>query len=63
VEVFELAEEALDEVALPVDFGIDRSLNLAVALGGNMSLSAALADQVDQMLPVIAAVGDDGGGG
>lgn len=61
--MFKFAEEALDEVALAVDGRIDRSLNLAVALGWDVGVSAALCDQVDQVLPVIAAICDDDGGG
>jgi len=48
--VFELAEEALEQIAVAVEVWIDRSLDLAVALGGDMSLATALADQIDQML-------------
>ena len=58
-EVLEPAEEALDEISLAVESRIDRSLNLAVALGWNVSLSTALLDQINQMPPVIAAIGDD----
>ena len=61
-EVFELAEEALDEIAVAIEAWIDRSLGLAVTLGRDVSLAAALADQIDQMLPVIAAIGDHHGG-
>mgnify|MGYP007127353029 FL=1 len=61
--MFELAEEALNEVALAVNAWIDRPLDLAVALGRNMRVPAALADQIDQVLPVITTVGDDDGGG
>ena len=61
--MFELAEEALDQIALSVERGIDRSLDLSVALGRDVSLPAALADQFDQILPVIAAIGDDEWGG
>lgn len=57
--MLELAEEALDEIALAVDARIDRSLHLAVALSWDMSLSTASTNQVDQMLPVIAAISDD----
>ena len=36
-EVLELVEEALDQVALPVEFAIDGALDLAVALGWDVS--------------------------
>lgn len=61
-EVFEFAEETLGEVALAADGWIDRSLNLAVALGRDMGLSATPANQIDQVLPVIAAIGNTNGG-
>ena len=61
--MLELAEEALDEIALAVEARIDRPLELAVALGRDVGLSAALTDQIDQVLPVIAAIGNDNGGG
>ena len=60
-EVFELAEEALDQITLAIEAGIDRSLDLAVALGRNMGLAAAATDQINQVLPVISAIGDDDG--
>lgn len=41
---------------------IDRPLPLAVALGGIIGLSATRADQVNQVLPVIAAFSDEDGG-
>ena len=59
--MFDFAEEPLDEIALAIEAEIDCSLHLAVALGWDVGLSAALADQIDEMLPVIAAVGDDQG--
>ena len=57
--MFEFAEEALDKVALTVEGRIDGPLDFPVALGGDVRLSAPLADQIDQMLPVIAAIRDD----
>lgn len=59
--MLELAEEALDEIALSVERGVDRSLDFAVALGRNVSLTAALANEIDQKPPVIAAICDDDG--
>lgn len=62
-EVFEFVEVALDEIALPIEERIDGALNLAVALGRDVSLSAACGDEVDQIFPIVAAVADDGAGG
>jgi len=56
-EVFELVEEALDEVALAVDFGIDGALELAVALGRDVRRGAMGGDQLDDGAGIIAAVG------
>jgi len=61
-EVLELVEEALDEVALPVEIGIDRSLDLDVALCGDMGLPTSGADQVDQRSRVVPAICDEGFG-
>ncbi len=57
--MLEFAEEALDEVALSIEARIDRSLELSVALGRDVGLSAASADEIDQVLPIIATIGDD----
>lgn len=61
-EVLELVEEALDEVALPVEIAIDRSLDLDVALGRDMGLPTSGADQVDQRSRVVPAICDEGSG-
>jgi hypothetical protein len=61
--VLELAEEALDEVALAVERRGDGSLHLAVAGCGNVRLAAGLAHQVEDGLGVIAAIGDERLGG
>lgn len=58
-EVFELAKEALDEIAVSIDGAVDGALDFSVALGGDMSLAATQAYQVDQMLPVVTAISDD----
>ena len=57
-EVFDLVEEALDKVALAVEFGIDRALDLAVSLGRDLGIGAVVGDQPDDGLSVVAAVGD-----
>jgi len=61
--VLELAEEALDEVALAVDRGIYGALEFAVLLRGDVGAAAARADQLDHRLSVVAAVGDQRLGG
>ncbi len=45
-EVFELVEEALDEVALAVEGGVDRAADADVALAGDMGSRAAGLDEV-----------------
>ena len=57
-EVFELVEEAFDEVALAVERGIDRALDLAVLLGRDVGPRAVIDDEFDDGLGVIAPVGD-----
>lgn len=56
--MFEFVEEAFDQIALTIEFGVDRALNLAIPLCGDVSTPAGAGDQIDQILPVIAAVGD-----
>ena len=57
-EVFEFVEESFDEVALAIEFAIDRTLVLAITLGGNVRPPATTGHQIDQVLPVVAAVGN-----
>lgn len=57
-EVLQLVEEALDEVALTVDRGVDRSLLLAVALGRDVGRGAVGGDLFEDGASVVAAVGD-----
>jgi len=61
--VLELVEETLDEVALAAEFGIDRSLHLAVAPGGDVAAPAVCRDQVEDGAGVLAPVGDHVTGG
>lgn len=56
--MLELAEEALDEVALAVERRVDGPLNLAVPRCRDVGLAARLAHQIDDRLGIIAAVGD-----
>ena len=58
-EVFELAEEAFDEVAPAVQGGVDGALDLAVAAGRDVSLSAAGAHEIEDGLCVVASVGNE----
>ena len=57
--VFELVEEALDEVALAMEPAIDGAAGTQVALAGDMGPGAAGLDGVDDGPGVVAAVGDD----
>ncbi len=61
-EVFQLAEEALDEVALTVERRVDGSLELAVAACRDVGLPSGLAHQIDDSLSIVAAVGDESAG-
>ena len=56
--MFEFAEVALDEIALPVDVPGDGSLNLPVLLGRDVGRGADGLDLFDQGAGVIAAIGD-----
>jgi len=58
-EVFELAEEALDLIALAVDRRVDGALDLTITLGGDMGPSASGSDQVEDGLGAVAAVSDE----
>src|SRR5262249_44802592 len=57
-KVLELVEEALDQVALSVEFVLDGSLDLSVPLGRDMCLSPGLGDKIDDCLRFIATVSD-----
>jgi len=57
-EVFDPVEEALDEVALSINLGVDRTLDLAVALGRDVRSRAVLDDEIEDGAGVIAAIGD-----
>lgn len=58
-EMLELAEQAVDEVALAVKRGGDRTLEPAVAPGRDVGSRAPFGDQPEDGLGVTAAVGDD----
>jgi hypothetical protein len=59
-ELFELVEEALDDVALLVGVYIVGTLDLAVSFRRDDGLGAGLGDPVDEMVGVVALVGDGG---
>ena len=58
--MFELVEEALDEIALLVEVGVIGALDLAIAFWRDDGFGADLGDSVDEMVGVIALVGDLG---
>jgi len=58
-ELFEIAEEAFDEVAASIKFALDGALNLDAALGWDMGLAARISDKVDDGAAVVATVGDE----
>lgn len=55
-EVFELAEETLDEIALSVDLGVDGSLDLSVPLSGDAGDPACSRDQIDDGAGIVSPV-------
>jgi hypothetical protein len=57
-ERFELAEEALDDVALLVEIGVVRTLIFPVSLWWNDDCGLPLNSLVDEMIGVIAFVGN-----
>ena len=58
-EVLELAEEALDEIALAIDASIDGSMDEPLAGRRDMRFGPGSADQVEQSVGVVAPVGND----
>jgi hypothetical protein len=57
-ELFELVEEAFDDVAFFVEVDVVGTLDLAVSFWRDDDLGAGLGDPVDEMVGVIALVGD-----
>jgi hypothetical protein len=57
--VLQFVEEAFDQIALSVKRVIDRTLDLAVAAGRDVSPSAATFYQIDNGAGVVTAVGDE----
>ena len=58
-KVFELVEEAFDEIAFAIERGVDDALDFAVRAGRNLGLAAAALHQFDDRPRVVAAVGDE----
>lgn len=61
--MFELAEVSFDDIALSVDRRVDGALDLAVALGRDVSAATSGFDHVDDGAGVVAPVGDQRLGG
>ena len=57
--MLELAEEALDEIALAIDAPVDGTMHEPMTGRGNVGLGSAGADQFEQRIGVITAVGND----
>lgn len=55
-KVFEFVEVSLDKVSLPIDRRVDRALELAVALCGDMSAPAVSDDQIKDGAGVVATI-------
>ena len=55
-ELFEFAEEPLDQVAPPVEPGFDGALDADASLRGNMRSAAAPVDEIDKGPAVVAAI-------
>jgi hypothetical protein len=58
--VFELVEEALDQVTPAIELAVDGALDLAVSLSGDVGPSTGLGDESDDRLGIITAIGDQG---
>jgi hypothetical protein len=57
--VLELVEEAFDEVAMSIEFRVDRALDLAVASGRDVGSPTGRLDEVEDGPGIIAAVADE----
>lgn len=57
-EMLDPVEEALDEVALSIDFAVDGTLDLAVALGRDVRSRAVLDSEIEDGASVIATIGN-----
>ena len=59
-ELLEPAEEALDEIALPIDGRIDGAPDDAAGAAWNVGFGAGASDEFEDGIAVIASVGDHG---
>ena len=59
-EVFELVEEALDEIAFAVERVVACPLHFAVGLWGNHRADVAALESVDQGIGVVGLIGEQG---
>ncbi len=57
--MFEFVEEPFDQVALSVEGGIDGALDLAVALGGDVSPPSMRLYEIEHGASIVAAIRDD----
>ena len=57
--MFELAEEALDQIALSIDASIDGAMHDALAGRRDVCFGASCPDQVEQCVGVIGTIGND----
>ena len=57
--MLELAEEALDEISLPVDASVDRSMDYPLAGRWDMSLGSGRSKRIEQGVGIVATVGDN----
>jgi len=62
-EMLELVEEALDEIALAVEFWIDGAHDPYIALRGDVGCGAAGGEELDDGAGTVAAVGNGLAGG
>ena len=61
--MFEFTEEPFNQVSLSIEFLIDAPLSFAVSLRGDVGLTAAALNKIDQVLPIVAPISNDGRGG
>ena len=54
--MLQLVEEAFDQIALSIESRIDRTLNLAVAAGWDVSAPATAFDQIDEGSGIVTTV-------
>ena len=57
--MLQLVEEALDQVALPIDEMVDRTLDFAVAGSRDVRPATASLDKIDDGTDIVATVSDE----